>query len=41
VSALWAEYSRNPDVFIEKLMEKALSTMEDLKNVKEAVKKAW
>jgi hypothetical protein len=39
VSALWAEYSRNPDVFIEKLMEKAPSTMEDLKNVKEAVKK--
>jgi Tfp pilus assembly protein PilN len=22
VSALWAEYSHNPDVFIEKLMEK-------------------
>jgi hypothetical protein len=40
VSALWAEYSRNPDVFIEKLMEKAPSTMEYLKNVKEAVKES-
>jgi hypothetical protein len=40
VSALWAEYSHNPDVFIEKLMEKAPSAMEYLKNVKEAVKES-